>query len=543
MKVLEETPEEYELKISSLTAGKLEEVYREILSHVKEGDNVLELGCGPGNLAVLCAKKGAKVVAIDISEDMITFAKEKSQREGVKDSIKFITGDFTKLEVLFTEEKFDIVISTLALSELRHLEQQLVFDQCWEILNDDGKVAFADEVKPIGWGSKRLIYSVKRFFYATITYWKIKKKTSAINHFSKRVEQTGFKKLYSERFAGDTFELIISKKEPNKPTPPFLNDQKMRGIRGWMRGVLCVLQAGSTLIPIEPGLYTYGNPTEKSPVLVTANYQLTVRRVGSVLQNQDTYLLVADTMGENVWCAARGDKFSIKEVAEVIKATRIDELVDHRNVILPQLAAGGVDHREVKKVTGWKARFGPIYAKDIPAYLRTGKKTEKQRTVSFGVRERLEMALQQSFFLSKFFFFWLFLAGLIGMMIFPNLYLFEINILLLPILWLSYLLFALMFPVFPTRSFLKRSIMYGILLAIILTTFGLVIFNGSLIGASQWLVIGFAMGHFQGMDYSGATPISKPTDIDTEYPTLIILLGISLIILLVLTGLGLVVDW
>ncbi|MHA2173314.1 MAG: corrinoid protein-associated methyltransferase CpaM, partial [Candidatus Hodarchaeales archaeon] len=192
MKVLEETPEEYELKISSLTAGTLEEVYSRILSLVTEGDKVLELGCGPGSLAVRCAKKGANVVAIDISEKMIAYATEKSQKEDVTDRIKFIKDDITRLDTLLAGRKFDIVISTLALSELRYLEQQLVFDRCWEILVDDGIIAFADEVKPTGWGKKRLMYSLKRFFYASVTYWKTKRTTSAIKHFSERVKQTGY---------------------------------------------------------------------------------------------------------------------------------------------------------------------------------------------------------------------------------------------------------------------------------------------------------------------------------------------------------------
>ena len=544
MKVLEETPDEYESGISSLTAGTLEEVYTKILSHIEEGDNVLELGCGPGTLAVLAAKKRANVIAIDISEKMIAHAKEKGLNEGVSENIKFITGDITNIETILPKMKFDIIISTLALSELRHLEQQLVFNQCWKILTPEGKVAFADEVKPKGWGYKRLVYSVKRSIYATATYWKTKKTTSAIERFSERLIATGFETLHQELFVGDTFELLIAQKHLTRPLPVFLSDQKMRGVKGWIRGFFCVLRAGSVLIPIESGLYIYGNPTDQSPVLVTANYQLTVRRVGSALQEQDVYLLVADAMGENVWCAARGDKFSTNEVVEVIKATRIGELVSHRRLILPQLAAGGIDHREVRDTIGWKARFGPVYAKDIPQYLQTGKKTEKQRTISFDLRERLEMAFQQSFFLSKFLFFWLFVVGLLGRIILPNFDLFEIFILLLPILWLSYIVFALFFPLFPTKSFLKRSILYGVLLAFLLSTFG-GLWNPqvTIINVSQWFVIGFALGHFLGMDYSGASPISKPTEIDEEYPTMIILLGASLVILLALTIVGLVITW
>jgi hypothetical protein len=64
----------------------------------------------------------------------------------------------------------------------------------------------------------------------------------------------------------------------------------------------------------------------------------------------------------------------------------------------------------------------------------------------------------------------------------------------------------------------------------------------NIVGTSQWAVIGFAIGMFLGMDYSGATPISKPTEIDREYPTMIILLCVCLILLIVLTVLGLVLG-
>jgi hypothetical protein len=421
------------------------------------------------------------------------------------------------------------------------LEQQTVFNQCWELLTEDGKIAFADEVSPTSWGYKRLVYSIKRFFYSIATYWKTKKTSRAVKRFNQRLIETGFETIKTERFVGDTFELIVAQKSIPHPPPAVLSDQKIRGLAGRIRNILCILRAGSALIPIEAGLYIYGNSSVQSPVLITANYQRTVRLVSNALQNQNAYLLVADTMGENVWCAARGDKFGLREVVEVIKATRIEELVQHRKLILPQLAAGGIDHQEVKKAIGWKARFGPVYAKDIPSYLETGEKTEKQRTVSFDLKERIEMAIQQSFFLSKFFFFWLFLLGVIGESILPEISLFRIAILLLPIVWLVYSFFALIFPLFPTSSFLKRGIYYGSLLAIIFVGIGIVL-DFKLIGIGQWSVIGFIIGIFLGMDYSGATPISQPTEIDQEYPTMIILLGVCLFVLLLLIVIGLVIG-
>ncbi|MHA2073597.1 MAG: corrinoid protein-associated methyltransferase CpaM [Candidatus Hodarchaeales archaeon] len=540
MKVLEETPDEYESGIAKLTAGKINEVYEKILTYVNEGDKILDLGCGPGTLAIACTKKGAEVTAIDFSEKMITFADQKSKEEGVSEKITFIHGNMTQLEILLPQKKFDLIVSTLAFSELRHLEQQIVFNQCWELLTEDGKIGFADEIIPDKFGYKRLKYSIKRFFYGVATYWKTKKTTRAVKRFRSRLEESGFDILQTERFIGDTFELIFAQRTPIRPSPRILSDKIMRGFRGRIRGLLCILRAGSVLIPMEPGLYIFGNPTNKSPVLVTANYQLTVGLVSSALQDQEVYLLVADSMGENVWCAARGDKFGNREVAEVIKATRIEELVEHTNLVLPQLSAGGVNHRELKSKLGWKGKFGPIYAKDIPKYLETGKKTVAQRTVSFSLKERIEMAIQQSFFLSKFFFFWIFLFGIAGKLILPTVSVFNIAILLFPLLWIVYIIFAFIFPFFPTASFLKRGILYGGLLIIPFAGIGASL--GSIITIGQWTVLGFVLGTFLGMDYSGASPISKPTEIDNEYPTMIILLGSCLIIFLILVAIGLVVG-
>ncbi|MHA2247115.1 MAG: hypothetical protein ACXADY_19375 [Candidatus Hodarchaeales archaeon] len=151
------------------------------------------------------------------------------------------------------------------------------------------------------------------------------------------------------------------------------------------------------------------------------------------------------------------------------------------------------------------------------------------------------MALQQSYFLSKFFFFWFFLIDIVGLNVLPQISLFTIAILLFPMIWLVYIIFALIFPLFPTKSFLRRGIFYGGLLSIIFFG-GSGILEYTIIGMSQWAVIGFAIGMFLGMDYSGATPISKPTEIDREYPTMIILLGVCIILLLVLTVIGLVLG-
>jgi len=144
--------------------------------------------------------------------------------------------------------------------------------------------------------------------------------------------------------------------------------------------------------PTEPGLRTVGTPDASSPVLVTCNYDLTVRRLLGALEGADAWVVVAPTSGINVWCAAAGGHMSTHQVVSALKTCGVAERVDHRDVILPQLAATGVLALDVFRRCRWRVRFGPVSADDLPAYLASGEKTDAMRRVRFRLRDRLEMA-------------------------------------------------------------------------------------------------------------------------------------------------------
>jgi NAD-dependent dihydropyrimidine dehydrogenase PreA subunit len=145
--------------------------------------------------------------------------------------------------------------------------------------------------------------------------------------------------------------------------------------------------------PTEPGLRTTGNPGRLSPVIVTGNYDLTVRRVMHALRDVDAWVVVAPSRGINVWCAASGGHLSTHQIVTALKTSGIAERVGHRRAILPQLAATGVRAREVERRCGWQVKFGPVYATDLPRYFALHEqKTDDMRDVRFGFRERVEMA-------------------------------------------------------------------------------------------------------------------------------------------------------
>lgn len=142
------------------------------------------------------------------------------------------------------------------------------------------------------------------------------------------------------------------------------------------------------------GLVRVGKPGRDSPVLVTGNFTLTVRRLVKVLEGRDVWLLCANSKGINVWCAASGGHLTHHDVISVLRTSRIGEQVDGRELILPQLCATGVERGKIVEITGWSPRWGPARLEDLPTFLGRGQHlTKKERLMRFPLWERLEMAL------------------------------------------------------------------------------------------------------------------------------------------------------
>lgn len=144
---------------------------------------------------------------------------------------------------------------------------------------------------------------------------------------------------------------------------------------------------------VRPGLYAVGSPTPDAPVLVTANYKLSLDALRSELDGIDAWVLVLDTKGINVWCAAGKGTFGTRELVTRVQDTRLARVVAHRTLTLPQLGAPGVAGHLVPKLCGFSVRYGPVRARDLPRYLaEDGRATPEMRRVTFTLRERLALA-------------------------------------------------------------------------------------------------------------------------------------------------------
>ena len=124
---------------------------------------------------------------------------------------------------------------------------------------------------------------------------------------------------------------------------------------------------------VEPGLYAAGNPDKDSDVLVSANYKLSFDILRRSLQGLNVWILVLDTKGINVWCAAGKGTFGTNELVNRVQKVQLNKIVSHNRLIVPQLGAVGVNARPVQKLPDsgsisalfMPKIFQPIYLPDI----------------------------------------------------------------------------------------------------------------------------------------------------------------------------------
>jgi CO dehydrogenase/acetyl-CoA synthase gamma subunit (corrinoid Fe-S protein) len=133
-----------------------------------------------------------------------------------------------------------------------------------------------------------------------------------------------------------------------------------------------------TTYTVAPGLYALNTPMPDSPLLVTANYKLSFDHLRRAMDGLSAWIVVLNTQGINVWCAAGKGTFGTDELVAQLQTTQAVQHVSHRTVVVPQLGAPGVAAHDVLRRTGFTVVYGPVYARDLPAFLSAGMKAEPQ---------------------------------------------------------------------------------------------------------------------------------------------------------------------
>lgn len=99
-----------------------------------KGKNVLDIGCGSGEYALVMAQMGAFVSGQDISREKVNEALRLMAENGIKSEIK--VGDATKL--LFDDNSFDAVFSADFFEHINSNQKNLVIAEAFRVLKPGG---------------------------------------------------------------------------------------------------------------------------------------------------------------------------------------------------------------------------------------------------------------------------------------------------------------------------------------------------------------------------------------------------------------------
>lgn len=273
---------------------------------------------------------------------------------------------------------------------------------------------------------------------------------------------------------------------------------------------------------IMPGIYAVGSPGRDSNVFVSANYKLSFDHLRRALSGMNAWILVINTNGINVWCAAGKGTFSTKEVVKRIRYHHLEKLIDHKKIILPQLSATGVAAHMVKKMTGFSVIYGPVKAADIKAFTEAGMKaTPEMRTINFPVADRLKLVPVDLFY-AKYYLafvplFFLLASGFSSSgfstdLLMQNGWKAVIN------LYAGYLsgaaLTPALLPWIPFRRFSLKGMSVGILMSLTLILAGTISMN--LAEALSWILMISGISSFMAMNFTGSSTFTSISGVKKE---------------------------
>jgi acetyl-CoA decarbonylase/synthase complex subunit gamma len=276
---------------------------------------------------------------------------------------------------------------------------------------------------------------------------------------------------------------------------------------------------------VPPGLCAVGSPGPDSVVLVSANYKMSFDYLRRELTGIDAWILVLDTRGINVWCAAGKGTFGTDELVNRVEAAKLGQVVSHRRLVLPQLGAPGVSAHEVRRRSGFQVVFGPVRATDLPRFLSAGMKADPEmRRVRFGLADRAAVVpveiVQGGAYALLIAALFVILGGL-G----PDGYRLDRvlsagvpdAILVLGAFLGGALLTPLLLPFLPGRPFAWKGMCMGLLVTLALwaALHGLPGTPGPL-ALAAWLTMGSALASFLAMNFTGASTYTSLSGVRKE---------------------------
>ncbi|HKS07965.1 MAG TPA: class I SAM-dependent methyltransferase [Pyrinomonadaceae bacterium] len=118
------------------------------------GKTILEYGCGDGLNTVVLANRGAKVVALDISAELLDVAHKRLEANGCEDDVELLIGSAHGLPL--SDESVDVIFG---MAILHHLELELASREVCRVLKKGGRAIFEEPTR-----NSKLVAKLRKLF-------------------------------------------------------------------------------------------------------------------------------------------------------------------------------------------------------------------------------------------------------------------------------------------------------------------------------------------------------------------------------------------
>lgn len=139
-----DTQKEFAIQAKKLNSSQVfnnKDIVNQILDLVEKGGRILDLACGPGILSLPIARKSDRVVAFDLTKEMLEIVKKKATQENLN-NIKTVQGNAESLP--FEDKSFDCIVTRLSFHHFNDLEK--VAKELHRVLKKNGSLIVADIV-------------------------------------------------------------------------------------------------------------------------------------------------------------------------------------------------------------------------------------------------------------------------------------------------------------------------------------------------------------------------------------------------------------
>jgi cyclopropane fatty-acyl-phospholipid synthase-like methyltransferase len=141
--------------------GKFEQLiekFRMVITclNLQKSDNLLDIGCGRGELVIFHVKNGGMATGVDFSDEAIQLARAKAKE--LNSICNFQINSFEKID---ENQKFDKIVSIDFIEHISIGEGRIFFSKCYNLLNSEGKLIVYTYPNTI---RRRYGYRLIRFF-------------------------------------------------------------------------------------------------------------------------------------------------------------------------------------------------------------------------------------------------------------------------------------------------------------------------------------------------------------------------------------------